>query len=157
MRFLFVLVVVLACGVAVGQARADDVSTYGTGNYVVGQSSADPIQPLASGCNTVTAWRGFKLLIGPFAWKYFARIHWCWAKKKITVFDYARWGEVYVPTWDFKGHIGKEGYGGVGTWYARRWTQGKFQQCAQFCIQTKTPWVELKVFGDGGAKWASGG
>jgi hypothetical protein len=148
----FVLLLMLAALVVASTARAES-GDYGTGTLVTQAT----VEKTAPACSTVTAWRGFKLLVGIMAWKYFARIQWCWNGKKITAFGYRRWAEVYVPTWDFKGHIGKSGYGGVGTVYARRWTQGKFQQCAAWCVQTKTPWVELVVTRKGAAKWNAGG
>lgn len=120
---------------------------------------ANALVAAGAGCKVVTVWRGFKLLIQVMAWKMFERISWCWnsAHSKITSFGYRRWAEVYVPTWDWKGFIGFAGSGGTGHPTARRWTQGKFQQCAAYCFQTKTPWVDLKVYADGHWAWASGG
>lgn len=150
MRVALVCFVLLA--LAAGAASAARASGEGT---VMSQSTAT--QASVGGCRTLTTWRGFKLLIGIFAWKYKARIYWCWNGRKITSFRYRRWAEVYVPFWDFKGHIAKSGYGGEGLTYATRFTQGKFKQCAQFCVQTKTPWIRQTVTRKGGWSADTGG
>ena len=48
-----------------------------------------------------------------------------------------------VLGWDFKGHIGLDIDGGPNKGLYRVRAQGKFQQCFQFCFNTKTPWVRL--------------
>lgn len=172
-RIVILTVVTAFVTLGVGQANAAEPASPDAtpeGTYVSGftvENSAAESSTLRSStllgtatasCKTVYAWRGFWLwIIQTYAWKYFLRISWCYNGSKITSLGYTRWGEVYVPTWDFKGHIGFSASGGVGSWSARRWTQGKFQQCAEFCVQTKTPWVELLVRANGTWAYAAGG
>lgn len=70
-----------------------------------------------------------------------------------------RWGEVYAPFWEFKGHIGSSTSGGVGSWSYRAWTQGSFALCAPYvlCAQYKYPWIDMTVYANGGWTWSSGG
>ena len=138
----------LLAAAGASQVRAADEGV------VVAESSATAA---VGGCRTLTTYRGFKLLIGIFAWKYYARIYWCWNGEKITSFRYRRWAVVNVPTWDFIGHIAKSGYGGAGLTYATRFTQGKFKQCATFCVQTKTPWIRQTVTRKGDWSYDTGG
>ena len=51
--------------------------------------------------------------------------------------------------WDFRGHIGLDVDGGVNRSQYRVHAQGKFQQCFQFCFDTKTPWVRLTGYPGG--------
>jgi hypothetical protein len=110
------------------------------------------------GCRTKVAWVGIKNVVGSFLWKYFQKLGWCWKKGEITSATprcRGTWAEVYFPLWDFKGHIGCDSSGGVGQSFVRRWRQGKFQLCAAWCIQTKTPWLNVRGSGTGvfSASW----
>ena len=53
---------------------------------------------------------------------YFQKIDWCYNGSSITSKSRNRWGEVYLPGWSFKGHIGSQQSGGVGSWSYRAWT-----------------------------------
>jgi hypothetical protein len=106
----------------------------------------------AVGCRTKVAWIGLKNMLGTFLWKYFQKLGWCWKRGEVTTATprcRGTWAEVYFPLWDFKGHIGCDSSGGVGQSFVRRWRQGKFQLCAAWCIQTKTPWVNVRGSGTG--------
>jgi hypothetical protein len=97
---------------------------------------------------------------------YFQRVSWCYTgdpsvpgEGRIASISRSRWAEVYYLTWDFVGHIDSWSSGGVGTWKAVRGTQGKFRYCPPKvgCIQTRTPWVETSVFGNGRYGFTTGG
>jgi hypothetical protein len=110
------------------------------------------------GCRTKVAWVGIKNVFGTFLWKYFQKLGWCWKNGEITSATprcRGTWAEVYFPLWDFKGHIDCDSSGGVGQSFVRRWRQGKFQLCAAWCVQTKTPWLNVRGSGTGGfsAAW----
>lgn len=67
-------------------------------------------------------------------------------------------GEVYALSWEFKGHVGSSTSGGVGSTYWRSWTQGKFVLCpGGVCVQTKYPWIDMTVRGDGTWSGTAGG
>jgi hypothetical protein len=149
-----VLLVSAGAGAAPGSAQEPDAGESRAGSFTSGVARSTTL----GSCKTVTAWRGFRLFfLQTYAWKYFERISWCYNGRRLTSFTYRRWPEVYVPTWDFKGHIGFQASGGEGSRSARRWTQGKFRQCAAWCFQTKTPWVDLLVRRDGSWSYATGG
>ena len=76
-------------------------------------------------------------------WAYFQKVKWCYKGGNITSGQRInRWGEVYFPGWEYKGHTGSAISGGKGKNYYRAWTQGKFQLCLTSCILTRLPWVE---------------
>lgn len=105
-----------------------------------------------TGCRTKVAWIGVKNAFGSFLWKYFQKLGWCWKNGEVTAATprcRGTWAEVYFPLWDFKGHIECDSSGGVGQSFVRRWRQGKFQLCAAYCVQTKTPWVNVRGTGTG--------
>jgi hypothetical protein len=111
-----------------------------------------------TGCRTKVAWIGIKNIFGSFLWKYFQKLGWCWKNGDVTTATprcRGTWAEVYFPLWDFKGHIGCDSSGGVGQSFVRRWRQGKFQLCAAYCVQTKTPWLNVRGSGTGGFTWAA--
>jgi hypothetical protein len=112
-----------------------------------------------SGCRTKVAWIGSKNILGTYLWKYFQKLGWCWRRGVVTSATprcRGTWAEVYFPLWDFKGHIGCDSSGGVGQSFVRRWRQGKFQLCAAYCVQTKTPWVNVRGTGSGVFSWSAG-
>lgn len=118
-----------------------------------------PILSKAGGCRTKVAWVGIKNIVGSFLWKYFQRLGWCWKNGEVTSATprcRGTWAEVYFPLWDFKGHIGCDSSGGVGQSFVRRWRQGKFQLCAAYCFQTKTPWLNVRGSGTGGFTYGYG-
>ncbi|HXV58355.1 MAG TPA: hypothetical protein VD704_10850 [Gaiellaceae bacterium] len=97
---------------------------------------------------------------------YFQRVSWCYTgdpsvpgEGRITSISRSRWAEVYYLGWDFVGHVDSWSSGGAGTWKAVRGTQGKFRYCPPKigCIQTRTPWVEIAVFGNGRFGFTTGG
>jgi hypothetical protein len=97
--------------------------------------------------------------LGQKLWSYFQKIDWCYNGSWITSKFRVRWGEVYFPFWEFKGHIGNSESGGVGYWSYRAWTQGKFALCAPYvgCAQYKYPWIDMTVYANGGWTWSAGG
>jgi hypothetical protein len=113
---------------------------------------------LARGCKRVWAARVYRNLFGVALWRYFQQQGFCYNGTRITsLYDWRRWAEVYAPVWDFVGHIGRATVGRAGTWHYGTWTQGKFKLCAQVCIDTKLPWVDIDVYGNGGWSHKTGG
>ena len=113
----------------------------------------------ATGCRTKVAWIGIKNILGSILWKYFQKLGWCWKNGDVTSATprcRGTWAEVYFPLWDFKGHIDCDSSGGVGQSFVRRWRQGKFQLCAAYCVQTKTPWVNVRGSATGGFSYGAG-
>jgi hypothetical protein len=118
----------------------------------------DPAARPVKGCRTKVAWIGLKNVLGSFLWKYFQKLGWCWKRGAITSATprcQGTWAEVYFPLWDFKGHLSCDASGGVGQSFVRRWRQGKFQLCAAYCLQTKTPWMNVKGSGTGVFSWSA--
>lgn len=115
--------------------------------------------PGGGSCKALTVWRGGKNALGQFLWKYFQKIEWCYNGSYITAKTRLRWGEVYFPGWEFKGHIGNYESGGVGYWSYRAWTQGKFSLCplSLGCIQHVYPWIDMTVYANGNYTWTTGG
>jgi hypothetical protein len=118
-------------------------------------------------CKKVYGWHGLKHpLFGYFYWKYILTIRWCWqAGGSVIVKTTNPWSPTYwrdvecclqFSGWDFKGHIGLSIDGGVNKSLYRVRTQGKFQQCYQFCFNTKTPWVRLTGYPGGWWGFAHG-
>ena len=111
-------------------------------------------------CRKVHGWHGLKHpLFGYFYWKYILTIRWCWEDggsrivKTVNPRSPAYWRDVecclQFSGWDFKGHTQLDIDGGAkGSLYRVR-AQGKFQQCFQFCFNTKTPWVRLTGYPGG--------
>lgn len=113
-------------------------------------------------CRKVHGWHGLKHpLLGYFYWKYILTIRWCWkAGGSLIVKTTNPWSPTYwrdvecclqFSGWDFKGHTGLDVDGGPNKAQYRVRSQGKFQQCYQFCFNTKTPWVRLT--GHPGGSW----
>jgi hypothetical protein len=111
-------------------------------------------------CRKVFGWHGLKHpLFGYYYWKYILTIRWCWKAGGSTIvkttnpWSPAYWRDVeccmQFSGWDFKGHIALDIDGGVGKGLYRVRSQGKFQQCYQFCFNTKTPWVRLTGYPGG--------
>jgi hypothetical protein len=118
-----------------------------------------PVLRAPTGCRTKVAWIGAKNIIGTYLWKYFQKLGWCWNRRSVTSATprcRGTWAEVYFPLWDFKSHVECDSSGGVGQSFVRRWRQGKFQLCAAYCVQTKTPWVNVRGTGTGGFSWSAG-
>jgi hypothetical protein len=129
--------------------------------HSVASGVRDLVMPRAvpTGCRTKVAWIGAKNIIGTYLWKYFQKLGWCWNRGSVTSATprcRGTWAEVYFPLWDFKGHIECDSSGGVGQTFVRRWRQGKFQLCAAYCVQTKTPWVNVRGTGSGVFSWSAG-
>jgi hypothetical protein len=114
----------------------------------------------ASGCRTARAWVGMKNVLGNLLWKMTQKLSWCWRSGRVTSATRRCRGtsvDVYFPLWDFKEYIGCDYGGGVGKRAVRRWRQGKFQLCITFCVQTKTPWVNVRGTGRGLFHYSYGG
>jgi hypothetical protein len=118
-------------------------------------------------CKKVYGWHGLKHpLFGNFYWKYHLSIRWCWKAggssivKTTTPWSPTYWRDVeccmQFSGWDFKGHTGLDVDGGPGKGLYRVRAQGKFQQCFQFCFNTKTPWVRLTGYPGGAWGFAHG-
>jgi hypothetical protein len=113
---------------------------------------------LGSGCKRVWAGRVYRNIFGMALWRYRQQQGFCYNGTRITsLYDWRRWAEVYAAGWDFKGHIGRAITGAAGTWHYGTWTQGKFQLCFQWCVDTKLPWVDIDVYGNGGWSHRTGG
>jgi len=118
-------------------------------------------------CRKVHGWHGLKHpLFGYFYWKYILTIRWCWEAghsvivKTVNPWSPTYWREVeccmQFSGWDFKGHISLDIDGGANKSQYRVRAQGKFQQCFQFCFNTKTPWVRLTGYPGGSWGFAHG-
>ncbi len=107
---------------------------------------------------TYYEWTGRNAL-GVVLGRYVQRIEWCYNGMWITSTTRLRWAEVYVPLWEFRGHIGNYESGGVGFSSYRAWTQGQFSLCiAQLgCLQHVYPWIDTTVFADGYSRTSWGG
>ena len=136
----------------------------------VSQLTADPVATLAGTiikCRKVHGWHGLKHpLFGYFYWRYLLTIRWCWAAGGSVIVKTSNpWSPTYwrdveccmqFSGWDFKGHIGLDIDGGPTKGLYRVRAQGKFQQCFQFCFNTKTPWVRLTGYPGGSWGFAHG-
>jgi hypothetical protein len=171
-RGLAVVAAVVALLAAAGTAAAEE--SYTTEEPVVlenGESAIDVTQLDAEAvtavagssirCKKVHGWRGLKHpLFGYFYWRYILTIRWCWRAGGSTIVKTTNpWSPTFwravecclqFSGWDFKGHIALDVDGGAGTSLYRVRAQGKFQQCYQFCFNTKTPWVRLTGYPGGG-------
>jgi hypothetical protein len=118
-------------------------------------------------CRRVHGWHGLKHpLFGYFYWKYILTIRWCWESGRSEIVRTVNpWSPTYwrdvecclqFSGWDFKGHISLNIDGGANRSLYRVRTQGKFQQCFQFCFNTKTPWVRLTGYPGGAWGFAHG-
>ncbi len=168
----------VVAGVFCGSATVASAETVATEEQVVlengesalevSQLTDDAVTTVAGTtikCKKVHGWHGLKHpLFGYFYWKYILTIRWCWEHggssivKTTNPWSPAYWRDVecclQFSGWDFKGHIALDIDGGVGRSLYRVRAQGKFQQCFQFCFNTKTPWVRLTGY-PGGACGAS--
>jgi hypothetical protein len=132
--------------------------------------AADTVEAVAGTtvkCRKVHGWHGLKHpLLGYFYWKYILTIRWCWkAGGSLILKTTNPWSPTYwravecclqFSGWDFKGHTGLSIDGGANRSLYRVWAQGKFQQCYQFCFNTKTPWVRLTGYPGGSWGFAHG-
>jgi hypothetical protein len=118
-------------------------------------------------CKKVHGWRGLKHpIFGYYYWKYILTIRWCWKSggslivKTTNPWSPTYWRDVecclQFSGWDFKGHTSLDIDGGPNRSLYRVRAQGKFQQCYQFCFNTKTPWVRLTGYPGGGWGVANG-
>jgi len=136
----------------------------------VSQVTADAVTTAAAAsvkCKKVHGWHGLKHpLFGYFYWRYILTIRWCWAPggslivKTADPWSPAYWRDVecclQFSGWDFIGHTALSIDGGVNRGQYRVRSQGKFQQCYQFCFNTKTPWVRLTGYPGGAWGFAHG-
>jgi hypothetical protein len=170
-------VVVLAASflVAATVASAETITTEeptvlenGEPAVEVSQLTADAVTTVADTpikCKKVYGWHGLKHpLFGYFYWKYILTIRWCW-QSGLIVKTTNPWSPTYwrdaeccmqFSGWDFKGHTGLDIDGGANKSLYRVRAQGKFQQCYQFCFNTKTPWVRLTGYPGGSWGFAHG-
>lgn len=132
--------------------------------------SEEPVTTLAGSaikCKKVHGWRGLKHpLFGYYYWRYILTIRWCWeAGGSLIVKTTDPWSPTYwrdvecclqFSGWDFKGHMSLDIDGGPNRSQYRVRAQGKFQQCFQFCVTTKTPWVRLTGYPGGSWGFAHG-
>ncbi len=128
----------------------------------VSQVTEEAVTGATIKCKKVHGWHGLKHpLFGYFYWRYILTIRWCWeAGGSLIVKTTNPWSPTYwrdpecclqFSGWDFKGHTGLDIDGGPNRSQYRVRAQGKFQQCYQFCFNTKTPWVRLT--GYPGGRW----
>jgi hypothetical protein len=136
----------------------------------VSELTDDAVTEVAGGavrCRKVHGWHGLKHpLLGYFYWKYILTIRWCWAAGgSLIVRTTNPWSPTYwreiecclqFSGWDFKGHTALSVDGGPNKGLYRVRSQGKFQQCYQFCFNTKTPWVRLTGYPGGAWGFAHG-
>jgi len=129
--------------------------------------AVEAIAGAAIRCKKVHGWHGLKHpLFGYFYWRYILTIRWCWeAGGSLIVKTTNPWSPTYwravecclqFSGWDFKGHTSLDVDGGANRSMYRVRTQGKFQQCFQFCFNTKTPWVRLTGYPGGAWGYAHG-
>jgi hypothetical protein len=114
------------------------------------------------GCTTLTSSKIGTNSLGNWIWRYFQQTYYCYNGSNLTTaYRQNRWGEVYVPLWQFTGHIGNWERGGAYQWEFVDWTQGNFQLCLAGwgigCVQYAYPWVEQHVYGNGGYSTTTGG
>lgn len=114
-------------------------------------------------CWTWTWQRDGKNIFGETLWSYFQRIDWCGNGSTITISPHGvqrtRWGEVYVPFWQWR-HIGSQTWGGVGQQTYRAWTQAEFKLCLVpevGCVQYAYPWLDMTAWADGRGTGSVGG
>lgn len=129
--------------------------------YAYGSSTTSSTETAGRGtwrCTWVQYSRYAKNLLRRKLWEYFLRVYYCYDGFELRDVRSKRWAEVHGLWWDFKGHIGWYADGTGGDLRAERWTQGKFQLCAPRvgCAQTKTPWVQLVVYGSGAWSYDGG-
>jgi hypothetical protein len=99
-----------------------------------------------------------KNLLGMTLWSYYQRIEWCSNGSWITSHTRIRWGEVSMPGWSFKGHIGSTTGGGNGSTFYRARTQGHFCLIQYFsCVQNAYPWIDMTVYRNGTYSYSTGG
>lgn len=161
-----------AATAAAQATSAEEPAPVEAGEAMVEESklAADAVEAVAGTtvkCRKVHGWHGLKHpLLGYFYWKYILTIRWCWrAGGSLILKTTNPWSPTYwravecclqFSGWDFKGHTGLSIDGGANRSLYRVWTQGKFQQCYQFCFNTKTPWVRLTGYPGGSWGFAHG-
>jgi hypothetical protein len=144
-------------------STADGYSTVEAGEMAIDPDDAaglglSDVEALGWECKRVWAGRVYRNFVGMVLWRYRQQQGFCYNGSRITsLYDWRRWAEVYAAGWDFKGHIGRATTGGAGTWHYGTWTQGKFSLCWQWCVDTKLPWVDIDVYGNGGWSHKTGG
>jgi hypothetical protein len=170
-------VAAVAFAAAVTGAAAETVTTEervllenGESAYEVSQVTAEAVTTVAGApikCKKVYGWHGLRHpLFRYFYWKYILTIRWCWESGgSLIVKTNNPWSPTYwrdveccmqFSGWDFKGHIGLDIDGGPNRGQYRVRAQGKFQQCFQYCFNTKTPWVRLTGYPGGSWGFAHG-
>jgi hypothetical protein len=170
-------VVAFAIAAAATGASAETITTEervllenGETAYEVSQVTAEAATAVAGGpikCKKVYGWHGLRHpLFRYFYWKYILTIRWCWESGgSLIVKTNNPWSPTYwrdveccmqFSGWDFKGHIGLDIDGGPNRGQYRVRAQGKFQQCFQYCFNTKTPWVRLTGYPGGSWGFAHG-
>jgi hypothetical protein len=100
-------------------------------------------------CKTVTAWRKRVSSVGITVWKYWQRIYFCWRYPQITYLSRTRGGTVYTPCcWDYQGHIGNSTSWNA-KWSYRAFTEGRFYWNGPPWPMTRTPEINMTVYGNG--------
>ena len=118
-------------------------------------------------CKKVHGWHGLKHpLFGYFYWKYILTIRWCWEPGRSLIVKTTTPGH---PRTGATSNAASSSRGGTSTATRRSastaasavastgsGSQGKFQQCFQFCFSAKTPWVRLTGYPGGAWGFAHG-
>lgn len=138
-----------------------DASTKG-GVKTASEMTAAELDAVATGATC--SWRqrtqrGYNITNSTL-WKINERVDWCGNGNRITQISNQRWvSSCCFVGWDFSGWTDAWASGGVGSDSAVRGTQAKFKLCLPkvLCVQTATPWVQLRVYQDGRSYGTQGG
>lgn len=92
-------------------------------------------------------WTGYKL------YGFFCRIYWAWNDTQITNVLPSTYGEIYDPTWEYKGLKANQQYY-VSPQQFHKYVEGWFQY--YYGIQNKYPWLDIDVYAGGSSDCSSG-
>ena len=107
-----------------------------------------------SGCSQNVVWQTQGGLLNVPMWTYYQQVDWCYKDGKITSKSVKDWGKEFGMTWYYGGHVITMEDGGVGAYYYRALTEGKFvlpviSPWIGCNWQIKYPKIEQTVYADG--------
>lgn len=93
-------------------------------------------------------WTGYAL------WAFICRIYWEWDSTQLTGVLPSTWGEIYDPSWEYKGLVANQ------QWYESptcfyKYVKGRFSYPVGSPWQTNVyPWHEIRVYAGGTYSWS---
>lgn len=132
---------------------------YTGGDFSYGESDRTLLS--GSKCRTAHITYTYRNLVTRYVYfRWELSENFCWKGYRVTsVYSQTAYSlEAHYP-WNYEGNLTQPSTGGVGSYYATTFAQGKYQACAAFgigCLKSVAPWAKIVANGSGGATYSYG-